>query len=84
MSGSYGMAWRLRAHAGTRVGGGALTTDANCIESVYRVLDDLYTPVDAEKWLESPQKLLDGGIPRAMIAEGRIAEVIAALQGEAP
>ena len=39
-----------------------------------------YTPADAEQWLTSPQTLLNGGIPRDMIAAGQGTAVLACLR----
>lgn len=49
-------------------------------ELINKLLDDLYTHADAGRWLETPQPLLDGGIPRDMIAAGHGAAVLAMLQ----
>ena len=49
-------------------------------ELIDHLLADLYTPADAEQWLTSPQTLLNGGIPRDMIAAGQGTAVLACLR----
>ena len=53
-------------------------TEKQLLELEYIVdqLSDFYEPNEARQWLFSPQKLLDGASPAAMIQEGRIDEVM--------
>jgi hypothetical protein len=53
-------------------------TEKTLLELEYIVdqLSELYTPNDARLWIFSPQKLLDGNSPAALIREGRIDEVM--------
>lgn len=46
---------------------------------VLEALDELYEPADAKLWLRSPQKLLAGEIPAALIERGEGAKVLVPL-----
>jgi hypothetical protein len=53
-------------------------TEKTLLELEYIVdqLSELYEPNDARLWIFSPQKLLGGASPAALIREGRIDEVL--------
>jgi DNA-binding transcriptional regulator YiaG len=53
-------------------------TEKTLLELEYIVdqLSELYEPNDARLWIFSPQKLLGGNSPAALIREGRIDEVM--------
>ncbi|MGO9772366.1 MAG: antitoxin Xre/MbcA/ParS toxin-binding domain-containing protein [Roseiarcus sp.] len=53
-------------------------TEKTLLELEYIVdqLSELYEPNDARLWIFSPQKLLGGTSPAALIREGRIDEVM--------
>jgi DNA-binding transcriptional regulator YiaG len=46
------------------------------LEYIIDQLSELYEPNDARLWIFSPQKLLDGSSPAALIREGHIDEVM--------
>ncbi|MBM3563435.1 MAG: DUF2384 domain-containing protein [Alphaproteobacteria bacterium] len=53
-------------------------TEKTLLELEYIVdqLSELYEPDEARQWIFSPQKLLSGASPAALIREGRIDEVL--------
>jgi hypothetical protein len=53
------------------------STEKTLLELEYIVdqLSELYEPDEARQWIFSPQKLLAGASPAALIREGRIDEV---------
>lgn len=46
------------------------------LEYIVDQLSDLYEPNEARQWLFSPQKLLQGSSPAALIQSGKIDEVM--------
>ncbi len=54
------------------------STEKTLLELEYIVdqLSDFYDPNEARQWIFSPQKLLAGASPAAMIRDGRIDEVL--------
>lgn len=46
------------------------------LEYIVDQLSDFYSPNEARQWLFSPQKLLDGQSPAALIQQGSVEEVM--------
>ena len=49
------------------------------LEYIVDQLSDLYEPQEARLWIYSPQKLLGGNTPAALIQQGRVEEVMSVI-----